>query len=91
MGNFNIEIKAVGGHGCQRDVKSGGILYGCGSDTCPDCIIARAVSDLLRAGVLVESAKIVHWPGQPTEVVDEFVTGAPPSGLRPARKRTGSF
>lgn len=74
MGDFNIEIKAVGGHGCDREVKDGGTVYGCGRMGCPDCIARETVETLKRKGVDVKSAKLTHWPGQPSEVQDDLLT-----------------
>lgn len=81
MGQFNVSVTAVGGHGCQREVKDGGQVYGCGQMSCPDCIAREFVETLKRRGANVEEAKLTHWPGTPTEVVDDLLT----------RKRTGSF
>lgn len=72
MGDFRIEMNAVGGHGCQREVKDGGTVYGCGSMMCPDCITARYVADMKRTGAIIKGAKLTHWPGSKEEVVDEF-------------------
>jgi hypothetical protein len=74
MGQFRIEITAVGGHGCQREVKDGGEVFGCGNTSyCPDCITRRFVEDL-KAKMIVEAATFTHWPGTSTEVVDDLVT-----------------
>lgn len=94
MGDFRIQIDAVGGHGCQRDVKDGGIVYGCGSMNCPDCITAEFVSKMLRSGAHVKAATLVHWPGQSSEVVDDFDVAAQASNMvsnRAKRTRRGSF
>lgn len=80
MGTFNINITAVGGHGCQREIKDGQEVSGCGEETCPDCKTRRFVEDLRRSAS-VESAILTHWPGQPTQVVDDLLT----------RKRSGNF
>ncbi len=90
MGDFRIEVNAVGGHGCQREVKDGGTVYGCGSMRCPDCLAAKFVADLARAGCMVKAAQLVHWPGQPTEVVDDFDTPSAVMAITP-RTRRGSF
>jgi len=89
MGDFRVTINAVGGHGCEREKKDGETVYGCRRMDCPDCITARYVADLERAGVSVGSAVLQHWPNQPTEVVDEFRKGA--VGLIAARTRHGAF
>jgi hypothetical protein len=85
MGNFRIEIDAVGGHGCQREVKDGGTVAGCGQPTCPDCLAREFVAKLKSMGVFnyppQSSAKLIHWPGQQSEVRDDLLTGV----------RSGSF
>jgi hypothetical protein len=81
MGDFRIEVKAVGGHGCQREVKDGGDVHGCGQMGCPDCIAREFVATLQRKGNSVNSATLTHWPGQAGEVVDDLLT----------KKRRGSF
>lgn len=91
MGDFRITVNAVGGHGCQREVKDGEKVYGCGSMSCPDCVTAKFIADLIRSGANLKDAKIEHWPGQPSQVVDEFDVGAStPTVLQP-RTRRGSF
>jgi hypothetical protein len=86
MGNFRIEIQAVGGHGCSRDVKSGGKVEGCKSPTCPDCLAREFVQKLKAAGVYLEQhpttepgcltyAKLVHWPYGHGTVTDDLLTG----------------
>jgi len=62
MGDFRIEIEAQGGHGCDRKAKEGDELRGCGQETCPDCITARFVSDMQRAGMRPNVAFFTHWP-----------------------------
>lgn len=81
MGNFVIEVKAVGGHGCQREVKDGEEVQGCGQMTCPDCIAREFVDRLKRSGSNVEEATLTHWPDQEGTVVDNLLT----------KERKGSF
>lgn len=82
MGQFRVEVTAVGGHGCQRQVKDGQQLQQfCGSPSCPDCTAREFVRDLKRIGVSVESAVLRHWPDTTTEVQDDLLTG----------KRKGNF
>jgi hypothetical protein len=81
MGNFKIEINAVGGHGCKREVKDGEKNYGCGQMTCPDCQARAFVAQLQRNGISVQSAELTHWPGEESQVADNLVT----------LERTGSF
>jgi hypothetical protein len=82
MGQFRVEVTAVGGHGCQRQIKDGGqIQQFCGSPSCPDCVAREFVRSLKRAGAMLEKAELIHWPGSSTEVRDDLLT----------LKRTGSF
>lgn len=62
MGDFRMTIEAVGGHGCDRTAKQGDEVRGCGGETCPDCIFARFVSELQRAGMRPTRATMHHWP-----------------------------
>jgi hypothetical protein len=80
MGNFRLELELIGGHGCQRDRKDGDEVYGCRSQHCPDCRIREFVEDMSRRYTMVE-AKLKHWPGTTTEVVDDLVS----------KKRHGNF
>ena len=77
MGNFRIEIEAVGGHGCQREIKDGGEVYGCKAMGCPDCEARRFLKQFLAATGITAPVKatFTHWPGQPSEVVDDLHTG----------------
>lgn len=80
MGDFRITIKAVGGHGCQRTVKSGGQLAdSCGSPSCPDCIARRCVAQLMATGCYVSEATLQHWPaehpGSTAGPRDDLLTG----------------
>lgn len=81
MGTYNIEIEAVGGHGCQREVKDGGDVYGCQRMGCPDCETRRFIKMLRDGGSSVSIAKLTHWRGTESEVQDDLLT----------RKRKGSF
>jgi hypothetical protein len=76
MGMYRVEIEATGGHGCQREVKNGGKVYGCQSFGCPDCNVRRLVTILhMVLGNQVSKATLTHWPGQPDEVQDDLLTG----------------
>lgn len=81
MGTFRVELEAVGGHGCQREIPDGGHVIGCERPGCPDCITREFVRRLKRSGAQVAVAELRHWPGQPTEVKDDLLTGT----------RSGSF
>lgn len=76
MGQFRIEITAVGGHGCAREPKEGERVYGCRRMDCPDCIAAEVVQRLAHSGANVEAATLTHWPSDPAEVVDRIEPGA---------------
>ena len=95
MGDFRVTVNAVGGHGCCRDVKDGGTVYGCGSMRCPDCLTAKFIADLARSGAMLKDAKLEHWPEQPSTVLDDFnVSGSSPpaaSSVMVPRTRRGSF
>lgn len=80
MGNFRIEIDAVGGHGCQREAKDGELVYGCRNMNCPDCL-TREFVEKLKSKMTVNSAKFTHWPGEKGQVSDDLLT----------YRRTGSF
>ncbi len=79
MGNFRIEIDGCGGHGCQREVKDGGTVTGCGNVHCPDCKARRFVAEMKAAGFFdyppSATATLIHWPGTTTEVRDDLLTG----------------
>jgi hypothetical protein len=90
MGNFRVEIQAVGNHGCQREVKNGGIVEGCGQPNCVDCITRDYVKKLKDSGAYFSAtgdrdtmgyAKLTHWPGANGTVHDDLLT----------RIRSGSF
>jgi hypothetical protein len=75
VGTYRIEIQSVGGHGCQREKKDGEFVIGCERSNCPDCMARELVRRLKRSGENVESATLTHWPGQPSEVKDDLLTG----------------
>lgn len=75
MGNFRIVIDAAGGHGCDRVAKVGEVLsglLGCTAESCPDHQAAEFVKQLVARGAIVETASLTHWPGEPSEVVDDI-------------------
>jgi hypothetical protein len=73
MGDFRVEVLGTGNHGCNRDRKSGEKVYGCGNINCADCITAEYIAKLKRAGTIIKSAKLIHWPEQPNTVSDLFL------------------
>lgn len=75
MGQFNISITAVGGHGCERRAVAGQKLWArCGRFGCPDCMAYDFVQQMKQKGHIVERAVFTHWPGEPSEVVDDLLT-----------------
>lgn len=76
MGNFKIEINAVGGHGVDRDKKDGETVdFNAEGEFTPDALVARFVNEMKRFGNDVQSATITHWPGEEGEVTDDLLTG----------------
>jgi hypothetical protein len=75
MGDFKIEVNAVGGHGCQRELGHGSEVKGCGRTGCPDCLAREFVAKLKASGNSVSSAVLIHWPGQKEQVTDNLLTG----------------
>jgi hypothetical protein len=80
MGNFRIEVNAVGSHGCQREKKRGSKIEDCGQPSCPDCMARRFVAELKAKGASVNDALLIHWPNNEA-IVDNLLTG----------ERRGSF
>jgi hypothetical protein len=84
MGTFNINITAVGGHGCERKAKTGEKLYGrCGRFNCPDCMAYEFVQQLKSKGMMSfpeAKAELTHWPGQSAQVVDDLLNNVRTSG-----------
>ncbi len=78
MGNFRVEIDSVGGHGCDRGAKEGeNIVFNNNPDHiqyCPDCKVRKLVMEFVN-GWPGTRAKLIHWPGEPSEVVDDLVAG----------------
>jgi len=75
MGTFKIEITAVGGHGCQRDIKDGELVPICEDTNCPDCMGRKLVQEMIDKGVNVEKAKLIHWPDTDETVKDDLLSG----------------
>ena len=74
MGDFIVRVKATGGHGCQREIKDGELVPGCGQAGCPDCTARRFVQELKKT-CMMQEATLTHWPGDKSEVVDDLLTG----------------
>lgn len=95
MGQFRVELTAVGGHGCQREVKDGGVVSGCRRQGCPDCEFFSMVAEFARrTGSSIEDARLTHWPGTSGEVVDvmEPLAGIPLAvHSNVPRRRKGGF
>lgn len=76
MGQYSINVVAVGGHGCQRDKKQGEFITDpCADVNCPDCKARAFVADLKASHNYVESATLTHWPGTEGQVIDNLLTG----------------
>jgi hypothetical protein len=72
MGNFKIEIEAVGGHGIAREIPEGGLIpYDPGSKD-PDSLAHAFVRDFKLTNNVI-SAKLIHWPDT-TPIVDNLLT-----------------
>ncbi len=75
MGLYRFTLEAVGGSGCQREIKTGGKVYGCGQRMCPDCELRELVQNLQQRGQTVKVAVLEHWPDLPERtVVDDLMT-----------------
>lgn len=79
MGNFRVTINAVGGHGQDRNNKTGkdiDFTDGRGDDrsATPEEIILEAVEKLKAQGCSVSEVTVHHWPGTEGEVVDNLLT-----------------
>jgi hypothetical protein len=81
MGDFRLEVNATGGHGCQREVKTGQEVTGCGRTDCPDCLAREFVAKLRAAGNSIKDALLIHWPNGTGTVVDNLVS----------KQRSGNF
>lgn len=76
MGQYRIEITAVGGHGCEkRERGDADRVYGCRRMNCPDCRAREFVALLKHMGQQIQSAIIVHWPDRPGTVADDLLSG----------------
>jgi hypothetical protein len=73
MGNFKIEIEAVGGHGDDRTAKPGEPLDIDSSRNSPDGTALRLVREL-GANASIVSATLTHWPDT-TPIVDDLHRG----------------
>lgn len=74
MGNFKIEIEAVGGHGADRTAKQGESLnLGESRPSNPDAFAAEFVKQLAQNNSVV-SATLTHWPDT-TPIVDDIKNG----------------
>jgi hypothetical protein len=82
VGQFKVEVIAVGPHGCDRETKDGETVEPCGNEErCPDCMTRALVDTIKESGMEIEKATFTHWPGTASEVEDDLLTG----------KRKGSF
>jgi len=75
MGQWRLEISAIGGHGCERKARRGEKLYNrCGKFGCADCLAYDFVQMLRVKGFSVETARFIHFPGARQEVVDDLLS-----------------
>ncbi len=82
MGTFRITIMGTGNHGVDRSVASGDTVdFTKDGDNTPDAIAKRLTDELASTGAQLSEATITHWPGQPSQVLDDLRTG----------RRAGSF
>lgn len=72
MGMYRLVLEATGGHGCQRDSEVGNAIYGCKSQTCPDCVVQEFVEKMMKLNP-VSKAQLIHWPDTPSEIIDTFI------------------
>jgi hypothetical protein len=82
MGDFRIVIDAVGGHGQDRENKSGsGINFGDPADDypTPEALALKFVEELKAKGNSVQGAKVIHWPlealGHDGQYTDQLKNG----------------
>jgi hypothetical protein len=74
VGQFAIQINAIGAHGCERKARTGEKLFNrCGKFGCADCMAYDFVQMLRVKGFQVEFARFVHHPGARQEVVDDLL------------------
>ncbi len=74
MGNFKIEIEAVGGHGVRREITQGhAIPYDLANADDPDVLAKLFVEGFTKTNNVL-SAKLIHWPDT-TPIVDNLLTG----------------
>jgi len=82
MGNFKIEINAVGGHGDDRTAEAGQPITLVTSDSAaqhqsPDRLAYDFVQSLKAKSMFQAggTAEMTHWPGEKSEVVDDLLNG----------------
>ena len=81
MGQFRLEIVGTGGHGCERKALPGERLYTrCGKFGCPDCMSYDFVQQMKQKGFTLGEATFQHFPGTPSEVVDDLLKNERRSG-----------
>ena len=86
MGNFKVELHAVGDHLGERHVGDGETLQGNvqpGDVGHLDTIVHKFVEDLQAAGASVESAVLTHWPDSADSIEDDLLTKIRHSGDNP--------
>lgn len=73
MGNFKIEIEAVGGHGYDRNAKQGEMIAFDGHPDEPDIAAKRFVDEFSKRNSVL-TATLTHWPDS-TPIVDDLLAG----------------
>jgi hypothetical protein len=75
VGNFKIEIEAVGDHGFSRETKAGeSIPYETAHENDPDRFAFETTQKLKAMGCNVLVAELTHWP-ESTPIVDDLLSG----------------
>lgn len=86
MGDFKVELRAVGDHLGERHVGDGGTLQGNvqpGDVGHLDTIVHKFVEDLKAAGASIESAVLTHWPNSSDPIEDDLLEKVRHSGDNP--------
>jgi hypothetical protein len=92
MGNFRIEIEAVGGHGDRREIKDGEELDFDGlPESSVDRVAHEAVEALKARGAVINSAKLIHWPKTPLAYAEPQAQGGEVVDDVLQKQRHGSF
>lgn len=84
MGDYRLEVKGVGGHGCDRAAAESAVIrYETDPEHlrwCTDCLFRNFVERLCLVPGTVREATLTHWPGTVDEVIDDVLGGRRASG-----------